>query len=703
MSNTDTVFYNTHHSPAGAFASFTLGYRGAEGGLGLELAGPARESVWIGAESADGSQFEALPFFAPTPDDRLRFDHDAARTSAAGERPLMAFPDASISRAMTAGCDTFAAKDLTFTLWSPTGGLPDPDTAEQEQCAAAFLPAVFAELTLDNTAGTRSRRMFFGYQGSDRTRGMRHLEPTAAVTAGVGQGASTALATGDEDVRSAIGFDLEEIINSADGENWDFGLGPVGALVVDVPAGTRRTLRAAVCFHHAGIATTGRKTSYLYTRWFPAIEDAAEYAARHFTALTARCARDSARFDAEHLTNAQQFMLAHATRGYFASTQALDEHGRTLWVVHEGEYRMMNTFDLTADQVFFEAQQNPWTIRNVLDQYAERYSYTDRARLPGDTTVYPGGIAFTHDMGFANAFSPTGRSSYERSDSGGVFSYMSHEQLVNWVLCAAVYSHASGDVKWLNGHTSLLEQCLDSMVNRDHPDPAQRDGVMSLDSTRCGNSSEITTYDNLDASLGQARRSAYLAVKTFGAYEWLARNLKSSSATVAGDQARRCAETILAHRATTGAIPALLDGQDGGVTIPVIEGLAHLWAAGLTDTLSAQGPYAELMAALRIHLDAVLTPEVCLFPDGGWKLSATSDNSWLSKIYLCQFVARHILGRSADAVDAKADSAHMTWLLRPENSANAWSDQMLAGEAIGSRYYPRGVTAALWLHETPQK
>ena len=29
----------------------------------------------------------------------------------------------------------------------------------------------------------------------------------------------------------------------------------------------------------------------------------------------------------------------------------------------------------------------------------------------------------------------------------------------------------------------------------------------------------------------------------------------------------------------------------------------------------------------------------------------------------------------------------------------AWSDQMHAGKAQGSLYYPRGVTAALWLTE----
>ncbi len=80
-------------------------------------------------------------------------------------------------------------------------------------------------------------------------------------------------------------------------------------------------------------------------------------------------------------------------------------------------------------------------------------------------------------------------------------------------------------------------------------------------------------------------------------------------------------------------------------------------------------------------------------PDGGWKLSSPYDNSCLSKIYLCQFVARAVLGR---APDPRADAAHRAWLLHPRNTHQAWSDQMVPGVAKGSRYHPRGVTAWLW-------
>ena len=53
------IFFNAHHSPMGAFASFTLGFPGAKGGLGMELKGPANENVYIGLEKPDKSGYDA--------------------------------------------------------------------------------------------------------------------------------------------------------------------------------------------------------------------------------------------------------------------------------------------------------------------------------------------------------------------------------------------------------------------------------------------------------------------------------------------------------------------------------------------------------------------------------------------------------------------------------------------------------------------
>jgi hypothetical protein len=102
---------------------------------------------------------------------------------------------------------------------------------------------------------------------------------------------------------------------------------------------------------------------------------------------------------------------------------------------------------------------------------------------------------------------------------------------------------------------------------------------------------------------------------------------------------------------------------------------------------------------LRTHVECVLVSGVCLFHDGGWKMSSTSDNSWISKIALCQFVSRRVFGLGWDARGAAADAAHVHWLVRPENAYWCFGDQVVAGIVKGSKYYPRGVTSILWLDE----
>jgi len=346
-------------------------------------------------------------------------------------------------------------------------------------------------------------------------------------------------------------------------------------------------------------------------------------------------------------------------------------------------------------------------VRNVLDTYATRYSYNDSLRFPhgeadGGMIAHPGGLSFTHDMGVAGAFSPAGHGAYEQSGLVGLFSFMSAEQLVNWVLCATAYAHSTRDMSWLAGHSHTLLSALASLQARDNPDPTQRDGLMSLDSDRTAGGQEITTYDSLDASLGRARGNTYLGGKTWAAYVCLDTALYGmgleEEAAAARLQADRAAARIAGSLSAAGRLPAVLgEGGSNSSIIPLIEGLAFPARCGAASALDARGRYAAYIAALRTHIAAVLKPGVCLFRDGGWKLSSTSDNSWLSKVYLSQFVARQYLGLEYDDAARRADAAHVAWLQHPTESVWSWSDQMVAGVASGSRYYPRGVTSDLWL------
>lgn len=698
-------FFNAHHSPIGAFASFTLGFPGRSGGFDLERGRPPEQNVFIGLQEDGRNQYRALPFYEQSEDERKRYtsEHDHAEPLQ-DDRLLAAFAPEGIARSFRPAVDSWQAGDLTFTLYSPFQPVPDPARSTPDELAFALVPAILAEITIDNSQGRTARRAFFGFQGNDPYSAMRRLEDTTeGKLIGVGQGRHTAIATDDRRVRAANGFSIEAILDAKVEENWNFGLGAAAALIMDTPAGEKAVYRFALCFHRSGFVTSGIDASYFYNRYFRTIEEVAAYALANYERKLEQCARANALVEDTKLSPTQQFMLAHAIRSYYGSTELLEHDGLPLWVVNEGEYRMMNTFDLTVDQLFFEMRMNPWTVRNVLDLFAGRYSYRDTARFPGEAADHPGGLSFTHDMGVANVFSRPGYSAYELHAIDDCFSHMTHEQLVNWVLCASVYVAQTNDGEWLKRNLDTFRDCLDSMLNRDHPDPAQRDGIMSLDSSRTMGGAEITTYDSLDVSLGQSRNNIYLAGKCWAAYVALeklfAANGLAAEAAEAGAQAERCAATITAHATPEGYIPAVIrEGNDSKI-IPAIEGLVFPAFTGCSEALDPEGRFGGYIKALKRHFHAVLKTGTCLFPDGGWKLSSTSDNSWLSKIYLCQYIARHILGHEWDEAGRAADEAHAAWLTHPEHSFWSWSDQIISGVITGSKYYPRGVTAILWLDE----
>ncbi|TXK85638.1 glycoside hydrolase family 52 protein [Paenibacillus sp. N3.4] len=702
-------FFNAHHSPIGAFASFTLGFPGKKGGFDLEQGRPPEQNLYIGLEAAQGNTYEALPFFEykEGEDESQRYDIDNPDPNPNKLKIVFPFAHEALQRQFQVGTDTWSAGDLTFRLISQVQSVPDPRSATDDELRLALVPAVLAEITVDNTKGNASRRMFFGYEGSDPYSSMRRLDDTIDGAAGVGQGRITAIVSRDPEVRSALHFSLEDILTVHPIENLTFGLGAVGALFADTPAGQKRTYRFALCFHRSGIVTAGHDATYLYARLFTNIEAVASYALEHFEELSALADQSNERIAASRLSDEQKYMLSHAIRSYYGSTQLLEMDDEPFWVVNEGEYRMMNTFDLTVDQLFYELELNPWTVKNELDMFAKRYRYEDRVCFPGDAAEYPGGISFTHDMGVANTLSRPSYSSYELYGLHGCFSHMTHEQLVNWILCGAVYIEKTGDQSWLEQNIPIFEQCLQSMLNRDHPDPAVRNGIMALDSTRTMGGAEITTYDSLDVSLGQARNNIYLAGKCWASYVAMERifnkNGREDLARMAADQALKCATTLVGFVTDGGYIPAVIGEGNDSKIIPAIECLVFPYFTGCTAALDENGRYGFYIQALKKHLATVLVPGICLFPDGGWKLSSTSNNSWLSKIYLCQFVARQILGLPWDEQGAAADAAHVAWLTHPKLSFWSWSDQILSGEILGSKYYPRGVTSILWLQEDRYK
>ncbi|ACB77584.1 glycoside hydrolase family 52 protein [Opitutus terrae] len=686
--------YHTQHAPFGAFASFTVGLVDSQGGFGQSLGVPARQNVYVGFRSAQHARWQMLPFLNPPV---------AAETAFTAEdtvpRPPGGFDalrPAAYQRTLNWASDTWRADEsrFGFSLLTPFDHVADP--AKMKKSAARFqlAPAIFGWIEYDNRAGTEPVELMFGI--GDPSRPLRPLSEAdpklVGFAGGTGWGYATAPTRG---IELRQGFDV--FAPKFRDYHGLLVIAAETALVFSVPAGRRKRFPLVLGFYAAGTQTTGLPASYAYTRVFDDLEDVLKHGLEHFDRYAAIAATRDRELDRSRLNPDQRFLLAQSTHSYYGSTQLLWDKRGPLWMVNEGEYRMINTFDLTVDHVFFELAWHPWAVRDVLDLFVRRYSYRDRH-----------GLAFTHDMGVMNHFTMPGRSSYECDHLTGCFSHMTMEQLLNWVLTAVTYASHTEDRRWLKTNLKTLLACAESLHVRDDADPKKRDGILKRDSDRCGaDGSEITTYDSLDVSLGQARNNLYLAVKTLGAWVLLERAFGALGQAKAAGDARATADR-LAQSITqkfehdTGFFPAVFEKGNRSRILPAVEGFIYPLYLGYTDATNRTGRFAPLFRQLGQHMAQALQPGICLdAKSGGWKMSSTSTNTWFSKIAIAQHVVRQLFPEVMNDAARAGDRVHADWQRTPGCGRDAMCDQIRSdsGVACGSRYYPRGVSCYLWLSE----
>lgn len=710
--------FNAQHSPMGAFMSFTCGNTGTRGGIGLQIGQPGDQELYIGFKDGDrysGESIRSLPFYAGA-DSKAEdaFLVEQAGPSEKNVRPdVVPFRQDEIERRYGWCTDEWRAPGMAFTIYTPFAPIPDPGEAPAVAMRDALLPAVVALLEVDNIGGTAPKTGVFAV---NHARSGTHI-----LDEDLGGPARAGCA-----FRREAGF-AAELFDMTSGEKVPAGppfvfmrwspsdglrelhnpvhlLGSCPGFGFEVPPGKRYGLVIAIGSYLSGIQTTGLECTYLYTRYYKGLADVLTAALDRAGQLMSAAEALDAQLDASALSNDQRFMIAHATHSYYGSTQLLEADGKPLWVVNEGEYCMMNTLDLAVDHVFWELERNPWVVRNLLDTFVRRHSYVDELKTGPDTRS-PGGLSFCHDMGAHNNFAPPGRSSYELANLAGTFSYMTQEQLCNWILTAGCYVAKTRDTAWLGRNREIVEACLASMINR-----GGEVGFAQFDSALTAGGQEITTYDSLDHSLAQTRNNVYMAVKCWASYRTLALLFRELGDTAARDRALAVAERVagvVAAQAADGVLPAIFEKDNPGYNsriLPAIEGLVYLLYYDKTNFAGPSLAPAEssMYDVLREHTRLLLLdPERRnLFADGGIKLSSTSNNSWMSKIAIFMHVARRVFQLDGDPAIAevfrKADAAHVDWQVKG-SSYWACSDQIVSGEGKASRYYPRIVTTALWM------
>jgi len=685
--------YHTQHSPFGAFASFTIGLVDSPGGFGQSLRGPARQNIYIGFRGHGQRTWQLLPFLTPPKSQEGAFTGDT--TVVQPPRGFDALRPSDYTRTLGLASDTWRADEgrFGFSLLTPFDRVPDP--ARMPKAAARFhlAPVVTGWIEYDNRQGKEPVELMFGVGNGEDT--LRPLTDTSDKLMGFAGGTAFGYAT-----KPARGVTMRQGFDILDPKFRDYrGLLVIAgetALVFTVPAGARKRFPLVLGFYAAGPITTGIDSVYAYTRVFKNLEDVLVHGLQEHARYGKVAAQRDRELARSRLDDDQKFLLAQSAHSYFGSTQLMWSNGRPLWMVNEGEYRMINTFDLTVDHVFFELVWQPWAVRDTLDLFVRRYSYRDQH-----------GLSFTHDMGVNSFFTPPGRSSYECDGLEGCFSHMTMEQLLNWILTAVTYAEHTGDRAWLRANQKTLLACADSLHRRDDPDPKKRDGILKQDSNRVRGGSEITTYDSLDVSLGQARNNLYLAVKTLGAWVLLERAFATLKLAKAAADAHATADLLAQtlttkFEADTGFFPAVFEKGNRSRILPAVEGFIYPLFLGYKDATDRNGRFAPLFKQLSQHIAQALQPGICLdATSGGWKMSSTSTNTWFSKIAIAQHVIRQLFPEAMTDAARQGDRVHADWQRTPGCGRDAMCDQIRSdsGIACGSRYYPRGVSAWLWLNE----
>jgi len=695
----------------GAFMSFTCGNFGTRGGVGLQIGQPGNQDIYIGVKDGDRKSDappRCLPFYQGNGrDTAAAFLVEAGPEQQTAKEKVQPFRADEIKRFYGWGTDRWQTHELEFALYTPFGSIPDPKASTPQHLRDALLPAITARLTLDNSQGQATKTAFFALHFHEP--GTRPLD----------MGSNSRLRLGFAQRRDfGVAAELRESGGHAAPvekpflfQHWtvDSGLrdinpvhmlGSAVGIGFEVPAGKSYELILAIGTYLDQIVTTGLEGRYLYAHHFGSLGEVLAKALERANELRAAAEALDQQLLASGLSPDQQFLIAHSTRSYYGSTQLLEVGGEPFFIVNEGEYCMMNTLDLSVDHVFWELKQNPWVVKNLLDNFLRHYSYIDEVKRDrrDESRRSPGGISFAHDMGVHNNFSPPGTSSYELKNLTGCFSFMTAEQLCNWSLLAATYVVNTGDLHWARLNQHVLAACVGSLVNR-----GGETGYVHYDSSRCEKGSEITTYDSLDNSLAQTRNNVYMAVKCWASYLGLAlvlEKLQVPSAKTAREEMARIEQDLQRRTNGDGVFPAVFEEDNPGYRsriLPACEGLIYPLAWDVRER-------PPLYEALKQHTRSLLldSQRRNLFADGGLKLSSTSNNSWMSKICIFMHVARRMFALDQDdqvkQLFAAADAAHVKW---QTDGSSYWacSDQILSGKAHGSRYYPRIITSALWMEK----
>jgi len=700
-----TPLFMTHHAPVGAWSSMTFGLPG--GGIGIDTEALATEQTGslVVACSWGNGRTVVLPFFAAnnTGNNGNAEGQKAGNAAPAGFRSWKMVSGDDLKRQLTPATDEYTGSGIRFSVISPRFDLPDP--AAGGDIKLASLPAILLEVEIDNTGEDQPATGFLGlaYTGIGRLRPLNWSDDKLVGVALSDRWALAGLAgTNAFTIRAKS---IAPFVEAGKAEIHPGG--NQGGIAFRIAPRSRGKLTAVLGFYRSGQdVTPGMPSSYAYTHNYGRVEDVCLAALKNADLIKTAAKKFDDKLTPPGCDPVVSELMAQASQGYYANTSLVrDAKDRFFWSVCEGQYAWRNTLDLAVDHLPFELTVHPWVSRNVLDSFIETYSYQDTVRFDGETVAtHPGGISFCHDEGNYTAYSPPGQSGYEESIPESGYAFMTTEQLLNGAYCAATWAIKGNDPAWRHRQLPLAREILASMENREHFDPAKRDGILRAQSSKVKVDNEITTYDALDESLKNSRGSVYIVVKTWGAALMLARWFEAEKDPAQAQRAlalatRAAASLEAAFQKAGGRFPPnLLDGGDSMV-LAALEPLAVPLFCGMENDLQR---FPTLIEVLRTHGRNCLKPGVCLdAKTGGVRLSSLSENTWPSKVALTLAVLQWLEKRPIDQLAPTAIPEFARWL-QVSAAKTTISDQINAAthQQIGGAYYPRLVTLQMLLPDS---
>ena len=695
----NTPFFMTHHSPVGAYASLTFG--AIRKGVSIDLESPRvkEERYDLYAGYSQEGVVMALPFredISLTEVQSNLSDEGSKENRKEKKNGWTFFAEQEITRTLTPCVDRFEAGRMTLEVYTPHTQLEDPE--KEELSARAVCPGMLFRLVIDNQNGESPA---VGYLGLGN-RILRYIHSVQADgLKGFGSKNSWMLLTDENsDAYLLRSFQLDHLLQK--NINILHETGP-GAICVKAEPGEKKELFAAFGFYTGDPATCGIETHYVYNQHFPNVRRVCRLVLDNAAAIMKESAMLDTVIAGAVGDPVKLQLLGQGIRGYEASTQLTSAGGKYYYNVGEGAYCWRNTLDLAADHLPWELYVNPWVVRNIMDLYIERYSYYDQVSFgeePGK--LYEGGLSFTHDMGNYVTFSKAEQSDYEtdRYVDGTCYFYMATEELLNGIYCICAYALYTDDKEWLEKRADILRELLRSMENRDHHDPARRDGILKATSARSGLSGkESTTYDALDHSLMDVPGNLYVTVKTGCALVMLQKCFEQLDDVQFGDRAagmlKLNEKSLERFQTEEGYLRANLYSDTDSRVLAAIEPLAIPYMLGLAGEDLA--PTKELLLA---HIRSCLQGGHCMDETtGGVRLSSRSDNTWVSKVILSFAVMEKVFGIDLEKEypTAMRELAHWCQVSAKDDTI---SDQVLVTErkVIGGCYYPRSASTAIWIY-----